>query len=194
MDYKNINDYELVYRVRENEDEAFNLIIKKYEPIICNYAKRYIGYVAKFGAEMDDLIQVGRMAVAKAVKSYDSDNASIFYTYVTVCIERAFITYCRDLTTKKNRPLNYRVSDDYIYTVADNSMNPYDVIAEVSLSEYFLSVVKERFRFIDCNIYELRYNGFSYKEIGELLDIPISVVDSRLCKIRKTLQLLRDKF
>lgn len=194
MDYKNINDYELVYRVRENDDDAFNLIIRKYEPIICNYAKRYIGFVAKHGADMDDLVQIGRMAVAKAVRSYNSDNASIFYTYVTVCIERGFITYCRDLTTKKNRPLNYRVSDDYLCTVADNSTDPFNFVAEIDFSEYFLAIVRDKFRFVDCNIYELRYNGFSYKEIGELLDIPVSVVDSRLCKIRKTLQLIRDKF
>ena len=46
---------------------------------------------------------------------------------------------------------------------------------------------KSLFNIGDSSIFELRYNGFSYKEISRLLDIPITTVDGRLYKIRKVL-------
>ncbi len=195
MDYKELNDYELVYRIRENsDDDAMMLLMKKYEPIICSYAKKFIEFAGGCGADMDDLIQEGRLAITKALKAYDQNKASIFYTYVTVCIERSFYTYCRNLTYKKNFALNYAISDENVYNyVADNFDLSSYVINAFSEREFLISI-RSNFNLIDSSIFELRYNGFSYKEISELLDISFSLVDSRLCKIRKILQRNRDKF
>lgn len=194
MNYKELNDYELVYRIRENMDEdAENLMIKKYEPIICSYAKKYIAFASGCGADLDDLIQVGRIAVAKAINSYNQDKTSIFYTYVTICIERAFYTYCRNLTYKKNYVLNYAVSDERIYNYAADEFNLCNYVLDVVNERSLLLSVRNNFDLMDSSIFELRYNGFSYKEISKLLDISFSMVDSRLCKIRKTLQRNRDK-
>lgn len=194
MDYKSINDYELVYRIRENnDDDAIEMMIKKYEPIICSYAKKYIKFASQHGVEFDDLIQEGRMAVVKAVYKYDSDKASIFYTYVSLCIERRLITYCRDLSVKKNLPLDYSINSDYLYGVIDMAGEPFIYVMERELEEKILLWVRKKFDFIDSSIFELRYNGFSYKEIGILLDVSETLVDSRLCKIRKSLQKVRNK-
>ena len=38
------------------------------------------------------------------------------------------------------------------------------------------------------NIFELRDNCFSYKEISKLLDIAVSTIDGKLCKIRRILK------
>ena len=37
-------------------------------------------------------------------------------------------------------------------------------------------------------VFELRFNGFSYLEISQLLEISVSTVDSRLSKARKIMQ------
>ena len=47
---------------------------------------------------------------------------------------------------------------------------------------------KNHFDLSYSSILELRYNGFSYREISQLLDLPISTIDGRLYKIRKFLQ------
>ena len=194
MDYKDINDYELIYRIRENDDEdAINIIVKKYEPLIFNVAKKYFVQLKYQGADMTDLVQEGRIAVYKALNSYDPNNVSIFFTYVTICIERHFITYCRNLGANKYSPLNYSVSDDCLYEIKDYSFEPYNNIVRKN-DENTIVNVKNLLDFIDSNIFELRYNGFSYKEISELLDISISAVSRHLCKIRDTLQGIRDKF
>lgn len=195
MNYKDLNDYELVYRIKENrDDDAENLIIKKYESIICSYAKKYITFASGCGADLDDLIQEGRVAVAKAIKAYNQDKSSIFYTYVTICIERAFYTYCRNLTYKKNSILNYAVSDEKICNYAADEFNLCNYVFDIINERELLLLVRNNFDLIDSSIFELRYNGFSYKEISKLLDISFSMVDSHLCKIRKTLQKNIGKF
>lgn len=193
MYYKNLDDYEIISRVRENDEDAVNIMIEKYEPIIISMAKKYLSYVQMYGADMDDLVQEGRIAVVKALGSYKNDGGSLFYTYVSVCVNRHFITYCRNLTRMKNSPLNYSVSDECLYAIGDTTFEPGTYLISNYDEKLFLWG-KNCFDFIDSNIFELRYNGFSYKEISVLLDLPFRTVDSRLCKIRRTLQRMRNKF
>lgn len=194
MDYKDLNDYELIYHIRENNDEeCINVLVKKYEPLIAKCANKY--YVkAKFqGAELSDLVQEGRIAVIKALNSYNSNNNSLFYTYVTVCVNRHLITYCRNLSSGKHNALNYNVGDECFGILGDLTYEPFSCL-EVSCDEEIIKKKMYSLDFIDSNIFELRYNGFSYKEIGELLGISNSIVSRRLCKIRKTLQVIKTNF
>ncbi len=193
MDYKDVNDYELMYLIKENDEDAVNLMIGKYEPIIINIARKFYPKVKLFGAEMDDLVQEGRIAVIKAINSYNQNSVSIFYTYVCICIERRMITYLRNLSTSKQSPLNYSIGEDRVFSIADMSLEPVNYLTQMYVEESIVNS-KYLFDFLDSNIFELRYNGFSYREISELLDIPIRMVDSRLSKMRKTLQRKGNKF
>ena len=40
MDYKNINDYEVLYRIEEKDDYAEDIMYKKYFPIIRGIASK----------------------------------------------------------------------------------------------------------------------------------------------------------
>lgn len=193
MDYKDVNDYELMYLIKENDEDAVNLMIGKYEPIIINIARKFYPKVKLFGAEMDDLVQEGRIAVIKAINSYNQNSVSIFYTYVCICIKRRMITYLRNLSTSKQSPLNYSIGEDRVFSIADMSLEPVNYLTQMYVEESIVNS-KYLFDFLDSNIFELRYNGFSYREISELLDIPIRMVDSRLSKMRKTLQRKGNKF
>lgn len=194
MDYKDVNDYELIYRIRENDDEdSVNVLVKKYEPLIARCASKYYVKAKYYGVELSDLIQEGRIAVMKALNSYDADNTTLFYTYVTVCINRHLITYCRNLSSNKHIALNCNVGDECLDVFGDLRYEPFSCL-NFSYDEDAIKEKMYALDFIDSNIFELRYNGFSYKEIGELLGVSNSIVSRRLCKIRKTLQVIKDKF
>ena len=63
MNYKGINDYELIYRIRENNDEeAINDLIYKYEPLIAKLARKYYDSGCQ-GVDINDFMQEGRIAV-----------------------------------------------------------------------------------------------------------------------------------
>lgn len=193
MNYKGINDYELIYRIRENNDEeAINDLIYKYEPLIAKLARKYYEGGCQ-GVDINDFMQEGRIAVVKALKMFDFNSSSLFYTYVSVCINRHFITYCRGLVASKHNALNYSISEDVFACLSDYSYEPFTCLDNKS---YDLELMKNIYsmKLIDGSILELRYNGFSYKEISELLDISISSVSRHLCKIKKSLQVIKDKF
>lgn len=193
MDYKNINDYEVLYQIKENNDDyAVNVLIKKYENVIFNLAKKYFKQAKYQGVEINDFVQEGRIAVMKAINSFNSNNDVLFYTYVCVCINRHFISYCRRLNTLKNKSMNYSVSDDALVFIKDYSYEPSNYL-EVKCFDDILINKKNNMDFLDSNIFELRYNGFSYKEICSLLDISYSMLTRRLCKIKNTLQSFKDK-
>ncbi len=194
MRYKDLDDYELVYRIRENDVEAENVMISKYENVLSKLARKYLGIAESNGAELDDLIQEGRIALINAVRTFDFEKELLFYTYVCVCVERHCISYCRSLASKKYSPLNYSLTDDSFTYVRDSSYEPGYRLDDFIYENNFLSYIRNNFEIIDSSILELRYNGFSYKEISELLDLPISKVDNRLCKMRRILQVNKSKF
>lgn len=191
MIYKNLDDYNLLSQVKNDDDLSVDILIKKYEPIIVGVAKKYYPIVKYQGADMNDLIQEGRIALLKAINAYEAEDA-LFYTYVSVCIKNHLITYCRRLSSSKHRALNYSVGEEYSYNIKDETFEPVEYLCGKRFDNLVISEMHE-LKFVDSCVFELRFNGFSYKEISELLDMSLSSVSRRLCKIRKSLQLLKDK-
>ena len=194
MNYRGVNDYELIYRIRENNDEvAINDLILKYEPVIAGIARKYcVGDYYK-GVDFNDFMQEGRMAVVKAMKTYEFEQSVLFYTYVSVCINRQLLTYCRKLGTLKHNVLSNSFSDDCFLLYGDVNYEPYSYFDSRSY-ENWLKVGLNMLDLMDSCVLELRYNGFSCCEIGTLLDLPIYNVSRRLCKIKRTLQDIKNKF
>lgn len=186
MKYKDINDYELCYLVRENDDDAMNLLFKKYDSVINKISSAFYKNYQYIGIDYEDLVQEARIGLIKALKGYNDEQA-LFFTYVNICVERQLITYCRNYNNLKNYPLNFSIGDDFLFKFSgsDISSNYSEFI--LMENEYFLEC-KNKLKFNQSIVFELRYNDFSYKEIAKLLDIPLSTVDGRLQLIRKKLK------
>ena len=67
MDYKTINDYELIYLVNEKNEDAFNIIFKKYENLINKYANYYYNNYKQKGVNKDELNQEGKIGLYMAL-------------------------------------------------------------------------------------------------------------------------------
>ena len=182
MNYKNNNDYELLYYVKENDDEALNTLFVKYDPIINKLSNKYYKKYKYIGIDYDDLVQEARIGLMNSIKSFD-DEQSMFYSFTILCIERQLINYTKSHNRLKNYPLN-----------TSNNTIPYKecFIENSRIDEILL----ENEKYFECKnilnyklsiVYELRYNGFSFKDIAKLLDIPRSTVDGRISLIRKYL-------
>ena len=185
MDYKKINDYEVVYMVRENDEEAREIIFNKYIPIVRRIASDHLALAKMARIEYEDLVQEGLIALNEAINKYNERSGVLFYTFLCVCVERRILTYCRKMNSSKHYLLNTSLDDEYIYSVSDNDVFE-AYFNEINLERKFVSF-KNLFDIVESNIFELRYNGFSYKEISKLLDIPVSTIDGKLCKIRRIL-------
>lgn len=186
MDYKNINDYELIYMVRENDEDNNNFLFNKYYHVIKKIASKYFVYAKQRGVEFDDLVQEGYIGFNSAISSFKESMNCTFYTFSCLCIERQIKTYCRSLGVFKNELLNQALMGDY-----DKIVGNYPSFVSVDndlFSEEVFLYYKNLFSLKNSSVFELRYNGFSYQEISQLLDISVNTVDSRLCRIRKILR------
>ena len=62
MNYKDYNDYEVLYMIREDSD-IIDLIIQKYEPLIKKIAFSFFSSYKYMNIDYDDLVQEGRIAL-----------------------------------------------------------------------------------------------------------------------------------
>lgn len=195
MDYKDLNDYELIYQVRENDEIAYNTLIKKYSNLVCMIAKKYLRAYKNIGLEYDDLFQEGMMGVVKALNDYNASD-TIFYTYASLCARREMEKVIKAQTRKKRMTLNNAVSinrcvgnsEDLL--IEDIIASNYNLEEEYEAYDRYKKILERRFDFelIDSSILELKVNGFSIREIANLLELTYKAVDYRLRKIRKTIK------
>ena len=86
--YDELNDYELVSMAQERNEEAIDLLHKKYKPIIHRKCRRLLKYLYNKGIELSDLIQEGNLAVEFAIQKFNSNDDVSFYTFVNLFIDR----------------------------------------------------------------------------------------------------------
>ena len=109
MKYKEYNDFELISYVKEQIEEANEILIDKYMPLIVKISKTYKNEV---GVELKDLIQEGLVGLTKAIKTYSEQSNIIFYTYAKKCIEASIFNLVRSSNRYKHSCLNRAVSID----------------------------------------------------------------------------------
>lgn len=187
MDYKKYNDNELIYMVQENDEDSTNLLLKKYSPIIYKLSHEYYNMYNGFVYEFEDFYQEALGAFYKAISSYNSSKGILFYTFVVVCIRRALSSFGR--TIYSNDKKNFDSVDISIleYCIEDINENPTIRDSYRGLEDIVKDVIFSLS--LDAGaIIELKINGFTYKEISKLLDIPISSLEFKSRRARKILR------
>ena len=192
MDYKDLNDYELIYQVKENDDVAYNALITKYSNLVNMISRKYIRIFKGIGLEREDLFQAGMLGIFQALDDYNSDN-TVFYTYAALCAKREMKKLIKMSTRQKYKALNEAISFDkpistnVNLTISETISSGYDIESDYLLQEDFkrLYDFKYDLPFLESMIFELRFNGFRVKEIAILLDIPYATIEYHMSKIRK---------
>ena len=181
------NDYELLDLIDDNDEVAYNIMINKYKPVIYNKALEYYTYLRNNnyeGLTLDDFLEEGLITLNHAIKSFDSNKGSLFYSFLLVCLTSSFNLMLRKVFTIKNRPLlKYQELE---YEVKDSKgIDPYDYVDNLDiydeLNNYLYNI-----GLIDSAIIELRLNNFKYSEIMKLLDVSAS-------KINRTIKTMRER-
>lgn len=186
------NELELLTLVQECEDEyAFETLLRKFEKKMGNFINKIIiTYNYKF--EYDDLLQVARMALYEAFKTYNIEkNICKLNTYLYSCVKHKIYNYVRYENNSKR--------ESYFNSVSFDSEHPCDVIAinehigikfDETVSEYdFLINNCNKLNFIESLIFEMKLNNFLNKEIIDVLDINIKKYHNCVYSIRKKIKL-----
>lgn len=192
--YKDYNDFELVDMIAENNEIAMTIMYKKYEPLIFSSAKRLFEYCNGTGLELNDLIQEGMLGLSKAIDSFTEKKDTLFYTYAKTCIERKIISSIITARRLKHKILNESISIEKDVLngetitlenfLADQDGNPERLILKKESEEEILTILEKEFTPFEKQVFELKKNGFEYKEIAEIMGKDPKSIDNALQRIR----------
>lgn len=194
--YTNMSDEELLEAIKQDDKDALDFLICKYQDLVNSKVNKYF----IIGAEKEDIIQEGLIGLYKAIKDYKEDKQNSFKSFANLCIERQLITAIKSSNRQKHMPLNsylslnmnayeneYGTNNSEIMEVLDTKIveDPLDTLTK---KEYMSSVENA----IDTHLSDFekivlgRYiQGDSYVTIAAKLDAPVKSVDNAIQRIRK---------
>lgn len=201
MDYKDYNDNELLSYIAENNEDASEIIYKKYMPLVTKIARKMYQYAGKTGIEVNDLIQEGMLGLSNAIHEYNEEKNTSFYTFAKTCIERKIFTAVTATKRLKHRPLNEslplevtRVTDDNLIfleeIIGDNKGNPENMLLDSENFNEILEFAKKELTDFELQVFELKISDFSYQEIADILDKELKSIDNALQRIKGKLRKL----
>ena len=194
MDYKELNDNELIYMCYENNEEAENIIIDKYKNCIVSILKGYLKEYNIIGVEVADLYQEGLIGLMHAIKSFNKEKDVTFYTYANTCIRSSIVSAMRQTFRMKNRILNNSFSLDkliedsnhnYYEIFKDESYDPNRVLLKEEENSEIINAIKSRLSRSELVIFELKLKGLNNTEISELLNKSKKYVENTMFRINK---------
>ena len=184
MKYKDINDYYLVDMICENDEFSYNVLFAKYEPLIKLTVYKYYKDFSGYGYDFEDFLQEGYYALYKALRSFNPKRNTLFYTFVSLCVNRQLISFINKIKVKHS-------SYVLISTEEHNFDKTFHVNYNLDDDLYFDELIKEVIfdsEFDYSCVFELKFNNFTYKEIQELLEISFSQAEYRFRKMKELLK------
>ena len=194
MDYRELNDNELIYLCNENNEDAINLIINKYKSCIITILKEYLKEYNIIGIEISDLYQEGLIGLLHAIETFDKDKEVLFYTYACTCIRTNIISAIRLTFKQKNRILNNSYSLDKLFNESttnyyeifkDMSQEPNKLLIDEEELEELVNKLKKKLSKMECDILDLKLKGLKNTEIAVLLDKNKKFVENTMFRITK---------
>ena len=193
MNYKNFNDYELLDYIYSCNEDANEILLYKFRPLIVSIAKKMLKY-CNGGVDLNDLVQEGMLGLNDAINSFRDDKETNFGTYARLCIERRIYSLAKSTRTYKNKILNESISieDEDDLTIdrflMDNSSNPDSMISENDFQNDIITKLESQLTDLEKRVLELKKNDFNYKEIADILEKEPKAIDNALQRIKNKLK------
>ncbi|MBQ3597516.1 MAG: sigma-70 family RNA polymerase sigma factor [Clostridia bacterium] len=187
MDYNSYSDQKLCEMAQNKDSEAMETLISRYKHVVASIAHSYF----LVDGDVEDLVQVGMIAVFKAIQTFS--NKVEFKFYVSKCVKNAIFTAIKKSFSQKNLPLNNYVSiygfssgdNDKNFLVADDNFGPEQSYINTETVQELKDNIKKTLSKYEWKILTLYLEGFTYKDISIKLDKQPKSVDNALQRIKK---------
>lgn len=201
--YESMTDEDLIRLQRKGNLEVTDFIMEKYKNLVKKKAKAMF----LIGGDNDDLIQEGMIGLFKAIRDYQADKDTSFYSFAELCISRQIYSAIEASNRQKHIPLNTYISFysqvskengdmapllDMLQSISDK--NPEDLVIDkenVDMIEYELGKSLSEF---ESKVFELYISGINYQQIAKVLEKSPKSIDNALQRIKyKLSEFLRNQ-
>lgn len=193
--YENLNDYELLDQVADNEF-ATETLFEKYKPLIYGIAKKAYYTRQNTGLEMNDLIQEGMIGFSIAINTFDDQKKTTFFTYARTCIMRRVNSTIVAANRLKHQILNESISVEILDSetntdnqiLSDTKNNPESLLIENENVQEIKKIIDSELTEFEKKVCDLKTSGFDYKEIAEILNKTPKSIDNAFSRIKTKIQ------
>ena len=184
-------DNNLIEAARLGDQNALSDLIAIYEPEIKKITSKY--FLPR--TDYEDLIQEGRIAVFKALQSYDMFSNIPFLHFVRMVIKRKVIDSLRFYTRQKHLNFNDSLSlhhhvegmdESFVDFILDEESNPEKKIIESESMRLLMKDLKEKFSSLESQVFQLYFiKGYKQREIVQLLEVSPKTLDNAIQRVRR---------
>lgn len=180
--YNSLDNNTLARLSKDGDDNAFNELAMRYLNTINFIARKY----SAEGYEQNDFVQEGLLALLYACRTFDKNGSSGFKNYMSVVVERRFISIIRKSSAQKAVPKSALVQlDDLGDTLEDLSQTPEELLMCREHLKMVLDKLKNVLSKTEFEVVMLYGNGLGYKEIAKKLSISEKSADNALQRARR---------
>ena len=180
--YTSLSDDVLAGYSKNGDDNAFNELVIRYLKLIRFIARKYSAQ----GYEQNDFVQEGLMALLYACKTFDAHGGSSFGRYVSLLVERRFISIFRSSQSKKAVPEAMLVHIDSLEgELTDFVCSPEEQLMDKEQLDQALKRLSALSSAREYEVLLLFASGLSYSRISSRLNISEKAVDNALQRARR---------
>lgn len=200
--YQDLNDYEVIYLAQENNEEALEIIEKKYLNLINTKSYKAYCYLKKllFSIDYEEIKQECIISFHKSIYKFNEKINTSFYTYTSNFIDKDLISYERKILAIKNSHNNNAISleeeinenSNIIDIIKDYQSNPETIAMTDDFKIRIINIINNKLTKYEQKLIKLRLNNYSYKEIASILSKKETNIYKSMNKIRNKLRNLEE--
>ena len=183
-----ISDSELIMLYRENNEEALDILNKKYYIVTKRIINKYYPFLKKLNINFDELILSCHELVNEALDTYNTLSKASLNTYISLIIDRkikkTIINAIRD--NKKNIEVT-NINFDNTSSSTSNSLDPLETICASESQKNLNEIILNKLNNNELAIFSLLLEGLSYKDIAFTLMQSYKQIYKKVQNIRKKL-------
>lgn len=192
MDYP---DNELTYYLKDNSEEARDILYDKYKYIIDYLINKYRRVFLALNIDIEEVRQEANLAFSYAIYNYDDSKDAKMSTFITMCVERKVRAVIKKYETNKNRAFSDSISFDNTNDevsleniVGDETYEPSKNIENIDTINYIDNEVRQVLSSNELEVYNLLIKGYKYNEIADILKKSLKQIDNTIQRIKSKIK------
>ena len=182
---KNSEILQLIFQVRNGNEQAFEILLERYMPLIDSAVAR-VTSDGIYATHEEDLKQEATVVFYNSILTYDIQQQEVeFGLYAKICVSNALVSQVRLLKKRKAERLS-ETSDDRLF--ACDSEDPSAKMLEQESLRTLYSVIRGNLSEFEYRVWQMYTSGRTAKEIGLIEGKDEKSVSNAIYRIRKKLR------
>lgn len=179
---------ELLRAIQNGSSGAFVKLSELYEPLLHKEVARYAGHLGE--ADLEDLRQGALISLYRAALAYQPDRGVTFGLYAKICVVNGVADTLRYIE-KRTADVSVEMLTEAEMPASDE--NPLSATLDKLRSDELRSRIRFSLTELECRIFDLYLDGYSYAEIAHRVGKTPKSVDNALRRVKGKLQRIFDE-